>query len=84
MNKPWEWGKPSEAFAAKLWNSARRQRSHKWTPILSLASTALELSPCFNRIYNNIVTFQELDSLWLYVFILHKQHCHTLQFSAAS
>lgn len=81
MKAPCTGGTPSETSAAKLWNRARRHRSHRWTPILSLASTALKASPCFDKrgrickqqIIHSILLnlkcllrFQELVSLLLY------------------
>lgn len=72
MKSPCDGGPPSETSAAKLWNRARRQRSHRWAPILSLASTALKASPCFDkrgRIFLNVkrlLRFQELVSLFPY------------------
>lgn len=46
MARPGEWTVASGICAARLRNRARRQRSHRATPILSMASTALEQSTC--------------------------------------
>lgn len=46
MNRPGKRVAVPAMCAARLRTRARRQRSHKGTPILSLVSTTLEQSPC--------------------------------------